>query len=207
MNYLNMKKRYSLLLPVIVIAITAASCKVGQAYKRPEVALPQEFRAVATADTSSIADVEWKQFFTDPTLQTLIGKGISYNYDLQIALKRVAASVQTLKQAKLLQLPQLSFSVTAQTTNPSNNSLNGLSIGSFIGKQHVEDFNAAFNLTWEADIWGKIRRQQEATMAGYLQTYEASKAVQTQLVSNIAQGYYNLLMLDEQLNIAKRTWQ
>ncbi|MCF3112070.1 efflux transporter outer membrane subunit [Niabella sp. CC-SYL272] len=206
MNYLSMKKRYALqyLLPVMAILVTAASCKVGQAYKRPEVALPQEFRAVATADTSSIADVQWNQFFTDPALQALITKGIGYNYDLQIALKRVAASEQTLKQAKLLQLPQLSFSVTGQTTNPSNNSLNGLSMNTFIKKDHIEDFNAALTLTWEADIWGKIRRQQEATMAGYLQTYEASKAVQTQIVAGIAQGYYNLLMLDEQLNIAKK---
>lgn len=206
MNYLSMKKRYALqyLLPVIVMLVTAASCKVGQAYKRPEVALPQEFRTVATADTSSIADVQWNQFFTDPALQALITKGIGYNYDLQIALKRVAASEQTLKQAKLLQLPQLSLSVTGQTTNPSNNSLNGLSMNTFIKKDHIEDFNAALTLTWEADIWGKIRRQQEATMAGYLQTYEASKAVQTQIVAGIAQGYYNLLMLDEQLNIAKK---
>ncbi|MGJ7033797.1 NodT family efflux transporter outer membrane factor (OMF) lipoprotein [Niabella hirudinis] len=201
-----MKKRYSLqyLLPVIAMLVTAASCKVGQAYKRPEVALPQDFRAMATADTSSIADVEWNRFFTDPALQTLISKGVGYNYDLQIALKRVAASEQTLKQARLLQLPQLSFSVTGQTTNPSNNNVNGLSVGSFLKKQHVEDFNAALTLTWEADIWGKIRRQQEATMAGYLQTYEASKAVQTQIVASIAQGYYNLLMLDEQLGIAKK---
>lgn len=206
MNFLEMKNKSTLyyLLPLLMLLAMASSCKVGQNYKRPNLTLPQEFRAVATADTSSIADVEWKEFFTDPTLQSLISKGISYNYDLQIALKRVAASVQTLKQAKLLQLPQVGFSVTAQTTNPSNNSLNGLSIGSFIGQQHVEDFNAAFNLSWEADIWGKIRRQQETTMANYLQTYEASKAVQTQVVANIAQGYYNLLMLDEQLDIAKR---
>ncbi|ANH83774.1 RND transporter [Niabella ginsenosidivorans] len=201
-----MKTRSSLhyLLPLVIIIVMAASCKVGQAYKQPEVPLPKEFRTVSTADTSSIADVKWNQFFTDTALQALISKGISYNYDLQIALKRVAASVQTLRQARLLQLPQLSFSVAAQTTNPSNNSLNGLNIGSYIGRQHVEDFNAAFNLSWEADIWGRIRRQQEATMAGYLQTYEASKAVQTQIVANIAQGYYNLLMLDEQLNIAKK---
>ncbi len=206
MNFLETKNKSTLyyLLPLLMMLVIASSCKVGQNYKQPELDLPQEFRAVATADTSSIADVEWKIFFTDPTLQSLINKGINYNFNLQIALKRVAASVQTLKQAKLLQLPQVSFSVTAQTTNPSNNSLNGLSIGSFIGQQHVEDFNAAFNLSWEADIWGKIRRQQEATMANYLQTYEASKAVQTQVVVNIAQGYYNLLMLDEQLDVAKR---
>ncbi len=59
------------------------------------------------------------------------------------------------------------------------------------------------NISWEADIWGKIRRQKEATLAQYLQTQEAAKAVQTQLVSNIAQGYYNLLMLDRQLIIAR----
>lgn len=206
MNYLAMKFKISLqyLLPLIAVIITATSCKVGQNYKRPEVALPQSFHTISTADSSSIANVEWKEFFTDTLLQALISKGINYNYDLQIALKRVAASLQTLKQAKLLQLPQLNFGVTAQTTNPSNNSLNGLSISNFIGKEHVEDFNAAFNLSWEADIWGKIRRQQETTMAGYLETYEASKAVQTQLVANIAQGYYNLLMLDEQLSIARR---
>lgn len=206
MNYLAMKYKISLqyLLATVVVIFTAASCKVGQNYKRPEVALPQVFRTVSTADSSSIANVEWKAFFTDTALQTLISKGINYNYDLQIALKRVAASLQTLKQAKLLQLPQLNFGVTAQTTNPSNNSLNGLSISNFIGQEHVEDFNAAFNLSWEADIWGKIRRQQEATMAGYLETYEASKVIQTQLVANIAQGYYNLLMLDEQLSVARR---
>jgi len=189
----------------ISMIILISACKVGKEYQRPDLPVPQQYRtATATADTSTIADIGWKEFFTDTTLQGLISRGISYNYDLQLALKRVAESQERLKQAKLLQTPELSLSITGQTTNPSNNSLNGISIGSFLGKQHIEDYNAAFNLSWEADAWGKIRRQQEATMAQYLQTYEASKAVQTQVVANIAQGYYNLLMLDAQLEIAKK---
>jgi NodT family efflux transporter outer membrane factor (OMF) lipoprotein len=75
---------------------------------------------------------------------------------------------------------------------------------SFLGQDHIEDYNAAVGLSWEADIWGKIRSQKDAALNYYLQTYEAQKAVQTQIVAQIAQGYYNLLMLDEQLVIAKK---
>lgn len=67
----------------------------------------------------------------------------------------------------------------------------------------MEDYNAVFNLGWEADIWGKIKNQQEVSRVQYLQTYEASKAIQTQVVAAIAQSYYNLLMLDKQMNVAK----
>jgi len=200
-----MQRRHTLFY-LFSLMVVLGACKVGKNYQRPEdLPAPQQFRnATATADTSTIADIGWKEFFTDTTLQGLISRGISYNYDLQLALKRVAESQERLKQAKLLQFPELSLNITGQTTNPSNNSLNGISIGSFLGKQHIEDYNAVFNLSWEADAWGKIRRQQEATMAQYLQTYEASKVVQTQVVSNIAQGYYNLLMLDAQLEIARK---
>lgn len=183
--------------------VALAACTVGKNYQRPEVPTPQAFRGVATADTSSIADIEWKQFFTDTTLQGLIGRGIAYNYDMQLAIKRIDEAQQKVKQAKLLQLPTLNLQAIAQTTNPSNNSLNGISLNSFLGSSHIEDYTVAANVSWEADIWGKIRRQKEATLAAYLETTEAAKAVQTQLVSDIAQSFYNLLMLDEQLNIAK----
>ncbi|RYF53432.1 MAG: efflux transporter outer membrane subunit, partial [Cytophagaceae bacterium] len=126
-----------------------------------------------------------------------------YNYDLQIAVKRIDIAQQQLKQAKLLLLPQLNLQVGAQYNRPSDNSLNGLSTSSFLGSNHVENYNANLNLSWEIDTWGKIRRQKEAVLAQYLQTYEATRAVQTQLVANIAQGYYNLLMLDKQLTIAQ----
>lgn len=186
-----------------------SACKVGKNYQRPELPLPQQFssadsaNSVSYADTSSIADIEWKEFFTDPALQALISKGITYNNNLQAAIKRMDQAQQQVRQAKLLQLPDVNLQIQGSINRPSDNSLNGLSVGTFLGKSYVENYVTSLNFSWEADIWGKIRRQQEVTIASYLQQQEAVKAVQTQLISDIAQGYYNLLMLDKQLEITK----
>lgn len=191
-------------IPVLILLVTLlASCKVSKDYQRPELALPTEYRNVPYGDTATIADMGWKQFFPDTTLQHLIERGISYNYDLQIALKRIDIAQQQVKQARLLQLPRLDLRVAGTYNRPSNNSLNGLSASSFLKSSHIENYIASVDLSWEADIWGKIRRQQQATMGQYLQTYEATKAVQTRLVSDIAKGFFNLLMLDKQLEVAK----
>jgi outer membrane protein, multidrug efflux system len=180
------------------------SCRVGKMYQRPELELPQQFPAVSFADTSSIADISWRSFFPDTTLQALIQKGIDHNHDLLAAIKRIAIAQQEVKQAKALMLPELSLNVTGQYNRPSDNSLNGKSVSSFLQQKHVEDYSAGLNLSWEADIWGKIRQQKETALASYLQTVEGVKAVQTKLVADISQGFFNLLMLDEQLKIARR---
>jgi outer membrane protein, multidrug efflux system len=197
----TMSKQYFLVLFSMLFLV---SCKLGKEYQRPQVELPQQFGNVSYADTSSIADIEWKNFFTDPELQVLIEKGITYNHDLLIALKRLEIADKQAKQARLLQLPELNLQVSAQFNRPSDNSLNGISIKNFLQKNHVENYNAGLNVSWEADIWGKIRSQKEAALATYLQTTEATKAVQTQLVADIAQGFFNLLMLDRQLEIAQK---
>ncbi|NII27652.1 efflux transporter outer membrane subunit [Pseudoflavitalea sp. X16] len=189
----------------VFIAVVLAGCKVGKDYQRPQVELPQQFSSQSFADTSSIADIAWKDFFTDPTLRELINKGITYNNDLQVAIKRIDIAQAQAKQARLLQLPQVDLQVTGAINRPSDNSLNGLSASAFLGKAYIENYQVLANISWEADIWGKIRRQKETTLAQYLQTQEAAKAVQTQLVASIAQGYYNLLMLDRQLAIARNS--
>jgi NodT family efflux transporter outer membrane factor (OMF) lipoprotein len=186
-----------------LIIVFISSCKVGKEYQRPSLQLPTQFNNVSFADTSSIADIRWQNFFTDTTLQNLINLGITYNHDLLLAIKRIDIAQERVKQAKVLQLPELNSQISAQYNYPSKNSLSGLSTNSFLGKSHIENYLASVNLSWEVDVWGKLRRQKEATLAEYLQTYEASKAVQTQLVANIAQGYFNLLMLDKQLEIAR----
>jgi NodT family efflux transporter outer membrane factor (OMF) lipoprotein len=165
--------------------------------------LPKQFTSVSFSDTSSIADIEWKKFFANPDLQKLIHEGITYNHDLLIAMKRIEISQRQLKQANLLQLPEVNLQVTGQISRPSNNSLNGVSLKNFLGQTYVENYQNFVGLSWEVDIWGKLRSQKESVLAEYLQSYEASKAVQTQLVANIAQGFFNLLMLDKQLEIAK----
>lgn len=189
----------------VFVAVVLVGCKVGKEYQRPEVQLPQQFSSPTQsfADTSSIADIAWKEFFTDPALQELINRGIAYNNDLQVAIKRIDIANAQAKQAKLFQLPQVDLQVTGAINRPSDNSLNGLSASAFLGKVYIENYQALANISWEADIWGKIRRQKETVLAQYLQTQEAAKAVQTQLVASIAQGYYNLLMLDRQLSIAR----
>ena len=194
-------KYYSILFLVVIFI---SSCKLGKEYQRPELELPAQFGTVSFADTSSIADLNWKSFFTDPTLQGLIEKGLQYNHDLLMAIKRIDIAQQQVKQAKALQLPEAELRIGGQISRPSDNSLNGLSIKNFLGKSYVENYSAAVNLSWEADIWGKIRGQKEAALTAYLQTYEGAKAVQTQLVADIAQGFFNLLMLDKQLEIAKK---
>lgn len=199
----NPMKRIKNIIIAFSIALGSVSCVSKLAYQEPKPDLPETFRYTATSDTASIADLEWKKFFSDPMLQSLIEKGIRHNYDLQIALKQVASSQEKLKQAKYLQYPDVGFGVSAQISRPSQNSMNGQSLNLFLGQSHVEDYNAAFNLSWEADIWGKIKNQQEVSRMQYLQTYEATKAIQTQVVAAIAQGYYNLLMLDRQLGIAR----
>jgi NodT family efflux transporter outer membrane factor (OMF) lipoprotein len=82
--------------------------------------------------------------------------------------------------------------------------LNGKSLQSFIGQDHLEDYTLAVGLSWELDVWGKIKRQKEAALANYLQTYEGARAVQTSLIANIANSYFNLLMLDTQLDITRK---
>jgi NodT family efflux transporter outer membrane factor (OMF) lipoprotein len=187
---------------LLIVAIS--SCSVHKKYQEPALELPKQFGSVSFSDTSSIADMQWKKFFADTALQGLIDRGLSYNHDLLMATKRIEIAQQRVTQSKMLQLPELNLQFTAQYNRPSNNSLNGISIKNFLGSSHVENYSTLASASWEADIWGKIRGQKESILAQYLQTYEARKAVQTQLVADIAQGYFNLLMLDRQLEIARK---
>jgi multidrug efflux system outer membrane protein len=188
------------------ILLILSACNVSKDIETPKPALPDHFGSAATAtDTTSIADIGWKNFFTDPVLQKLIDSAIAKNYDMQIALKNIEASQLLFKQVKWNNVPQVDLNVTASTDRPSNNSLTGLSLSQYnIGTNHIEDYSANVAVSWEADIWGKIRNQSKAALAAYLQTVEAKKAIQTDIVSKVSQGYYNLLMLDAQLDIAHK---
>lgn len=198
----SIKRRSSIILLLLIVFLSA--CRLGKEYQRPQIELPKQFNAVSFSDTSSIADIEWKKFFTNPELQELIEKGVNNNHDLLVAIKRIDIAQLRVNQSKALQLPQVDLAVSGQISRPSNNSLNGLSLKNFIGRSYVENYSAGVNLSWEADIWGKIRGQKEIALTEYLQTTEAAKAVQTQLVADIAQGFFNLMMLDKQLDIARK---
>ena len=193
-------KTYIALLTLVILA----SCKVTQKNTAPQVPLPVAYRNATNADTANIADIQWKNFFTDAALQKLIDSAIANNYDMQAALKNIEAAQLIVKQAKLGYWPDVKLQAAASITRPSDNSLNGLSLSQYLGKSYVEDYNINAAVSWEADIWGKIKNQKAKALAEYLQTTEAKKAIQTDLVAFVAKGYYNLLMLDAQSDIARK---
>lgn len=195
-----MRRQLSYILPFL-LCITA--CSIGKKYQQPAVQLPGQFGNAAPSD-SSIAAVEWKNFFKDAALTRLIRSAVKNSYDLQLAAKRIEEARAYVKQAGMNYLPVIDLVANATTSNPSNNSLNGKSLQSFLGKNHLEDYTLGATVSWDIYSWGKIKYQKEAALANYLQTYEGARTVQTALVAEIATGYYNLLMLDKQLNIAKR---
>lgn len=199
-----MQRKYiSLSFIFLLLVVGLAACRVGRDYTRPALALPEQFSNTAPSD-SSIAGMDRTKFFTDTTLQSLISHALTGNYNMQLALKRIEIAQAYVKQAKAAWLPSVNAQAAASTTFPSKNSLNGTSINQFFGTDHIEDYNLQVGLSWEIDVWGKIRRQKEAALASYLETYDGARAVQTSLVADIADSYYNLLMLDAQLDIAHR---
>ncbi len=202
LNNRTMQKRFQFYIALFIVVVS--SCTVGKNYQRPELELPQQFGTTAPSDTNSIASMEWRQFFTDTTLQRLIDHALSGNFDLQIAMKRIDEAQAYVKQAKMNYVPTAQVQASASTSTPSDNSLNGKSLESFLGKSHVEDYTLSLGVSWEIDVWGKIKRQKEAALANYLQTYEGARAVETSLIANIANSYFNLLMLDTQLDITRK---
>lgn len=195
---------------LLALSALAYSCSAGKETVRPDGAVPA-FRTVApapahapAADSGSIARLEWKQFFTDTALQGIIDSVLARNYDMQVALNTITMNEAYLKQAKVAWLPSVQADISANTSRPSENSLNGFNLGNFTGANHIEDYTAALGVSWEVDVWGKIRQQKQASLAAYLQSTEAVKSLQTRLIVESASAYYTLLMLHEQLDITRR---
>jgi NodT family efflux transporter outer membrane factor (OMF) lipoprotein len=198
-----MNRILKIYLMVLTVGILA-SCKISKDVSTPQVPLPATYRNAVNTDTASIAAIDWTTFFTDTDLRQLLNNAISNNYDMQVALKNIESAKLIVQQTKWSYLPEAGVQVAAGISRPSDNSLNGLTFSQFLGRSYLEDYNAAVTLSWEADIWGKIKNQKAKALAGFLQTTEAKKVIQTNLVSEVAKGYYNLLMLDAQLLIANK---
>jgi len=197
--------KYKIFISILTLGLLVA-CSVPKDSLQSAVQTPENYRQVQ-ADTVSIATIPWKAYFPDAELNGLIDQALTNNNDLQIALTNLESAQLTLGQAKLGNIPTLDLGVTAGSTRLSDNSINGFSTNTFLGQHHIDDYTLAARLSWEADIWGKIKSRKASALASYLQTDEARKAVQTQVVSNVAKGYYNLLLLDTQLDIAQRNVQ
>ena len=153
--------------------------------------LPQE------NDTASIATLSWRELFTDPQLVQWIELGLEQNTDLQTARLRVEQAEATLMTSKLSFLPSVSL-------NPEG------TLSSYDGAKTSKTYSLGASASWEIDIFGSLRNAKKGSRAALEQSRAYQQAVQSQLIATIADTYYSLLMLDEQLDITRRTaksWQ
>lgn len=201
-----MKNKIYKVVAVVVLGTVMQSCFVAKKYDRPELKTENLYRTeVVSTDTTSLANVSWDKVFTDPTLQGYIKTGLQNNLDIRIAMQNIVAAEATLKQGKAGYFPTLSLGADWTHQEMSTNTQIGRLIGSSGGATNVDQYQFAGNLSWEADIWGKIRSNKRAANASYLQTIAANQAVKTQLIANIASTYYQLLAVDAQIKVAKES--
>lgn len=199
-----MKSLYKLIW-VSATFLVLQSCFVAKEYERPAIEQEENFRTdQLPEDSLSMARFSWKELFTDPYLQRHIDHALVNNIDVRIALQQIAAADAYLKQGKAGYYPTLSAGADYTLSYPSKNGAQGAQLAQ-VGKDHVNMYNLGGNLSWEADIWGKIRSQKRAFDASYLQTVAAHQAIKTNLIANIAAMYYQLLALDEQIEVTEKT--
>lgn len=187
----------------LMLATSLGSCVVGKKYTRTDLETPAQFRTEFALTADSV-QLPWRTFFNEPQLVSLIEKALERNNEIGIALKNMEQLDLAVKQAKLGLLPSLDLTVGASRAFLSKNSLNGSLSEQFVGTSYMDNYDATLQLTWEADIWGKVKMQKEAAIANYFGQKENLSALKTRIISQVAQAYYNLISLDEQLKIANR---
>jgi outer membrane protein, multidrug efflux system len=177
-----------------------AGCAVGPNYKQPSANPPQNFRGDTTGLTNSLGDMPWWELFKDQTLQALIHTALTNNYDLRVAAARVEESRALLAQSRSQFYPQVTYQ---GASGAGRNVENGApaDIGGGVGKGS----DVAGSVSWEIDLWGRIRRLNESARANFFATGEARTNVMISLIASVAQSYFQLVALDEELTIAQDT--
>lgn len=189
---------------ILGLALFLQSCFVAKDYNRPEQVINEKLYRTdqLSQDSLSMADISWKEIFTDQKLAQYIEKGLSNNLDIRIALQNIEAAQAYVKQGKAAYFPTITGNASYTHSTQSMNSQLGPLLGS---RQFLNQYEISGSLSWEADIWGKIRSNQRAFVASYLQSVSAHHAVKSELVAGIASTYYQLLALDEQKKITEET--
>ena len=175
-----------ILIPLIILVITMNSCALYKKHERPDITFVDSlYNRIPTADDyESIASLTWKELFADTLLQDLIEIGLENNTDLEIARLKVEQAEATLQTSKLAFFPNVSFSAQVNTS---------------------DSYSLAPNASWEIDAFGRLYNTKKGSEAALAATEAFQQAVQTQLIATIANSSYTLLMLDERLEISKRT--
>ncbi len=185
-----------------VLLASLSSCGLYTKYQ-PETKVPDKLYGDSVldksiteyqeaGDTTSLGFIDWHDLFRDPLLQQYIERGLSQNTDLQVAAQRVEEAAATLKAAKLAFLP--SFAISPQAA-----------VSSFNNQQAAQTYSIPLNMSWEIDIFGRMRNAKEQAKALYAKSKDYRQAVRTQLIANVSNIYYTLISLDQQLSLSVKT--
>jgi multidrug efflux system outer membrane protein len=171
---------------VALLPFLLAGCTLGPKYVRPTLQPPANFYAEQQVTAASAADMAWWDLFKDPVLQVLIREALKNNYDLQLAMARVEQERALLGVSRSQYFPQVGYgaSISGQQSPTIPN--------------HTY-YSYSFSTLWEIDLFGRIRKLNEAQRAVYFSTEEARRDVRLVVLSDVAQGYVQLRSLDEQL--------
>lgn len=197
----NLAHRFTRVVALLTTA-ALAGCTLGPDYVRPQVPTPPTYRfAGGPAAAASIADTPWWEVFEDPVLHDLINEAIAANLDLRAAVARVDAARARAGIARSFLYPEVGAGAGAtgegvsQLIDPDQN----------LNDTTFQNYDVGFQLSWEIDLFGRIRRNNEAWIARYLATDEARRGVLITLVADVASLYFTLLELDNELEIGHNT--
>ena len=181
-------------LVTLLVLVTFSACKVGKSYTRPDLHLPDSL--AQHQDSLSFGDMDWWNIYTDSTLRGLIAKSLEYNKDILIAAARVKEMAAQKRISTAALLPDIKGTVTGEREFENH--------GGDAFKRN-DTFEAQVLFSWELDLWGNLRWARSASIAEYLQSVEAQRALRMTIVSEVAQAYYELVALDTELEIVRQT--
>lgn len=187
--------------PALLLSFALAGCAVGPDYQRPAVDAPAAFR-FAEQEARNVADTAWWAQFNDPAMNELIGIALAENKDVKIAAARVEQFMGRLASTRAPLFPQVGANANGQRARTSELSAIPLPPGTPLTS---DLYSASLSVSWEIDLFGRLRRQTEAARADLLASEEGRRATILTLVSSVAQSYINLRNLDRQLQIANAT--
>ena len=181
---------------IAALSLLTTGCGIYNQYERPDLGRAETdslYRPEAAPDTSSsIASLRWEELFTAPCLQSLIRRALTSNTDLQTAALRVKEAQTTLTSSKLAYLPSLQL-------DPQG------ALSSFDGSKAQKTYTLGGSASWEVDLFGRLTNAKRRARAALLESEAYRQAMQTQVIATVADSYYTLLMLDEQVRVTAQT--
>lgn len=191
-----MMKNKNWYLSLVILASVFQSCSITRNYKQADIKLDQlNTKYFNTTDSARVENIDFETYFRDEILIGLIKEVLVNNNDLIIATENLNANAALLKATKLNYLPDVNLQMNPSIQRLSKNSM----MGEFAGNMTYQDYSIAPNLSWEIDLWGKLKGERKEAQALFLAQSENIRAIKLQLITQTASTYYNLIFLNNQL--------